>query len=193
MAPARLILAASVDQLIVPTWLFLFVPVVGALVAGGLALYRLGHARGRRSAASTEQGHAEHPQRYQREQPGRSREPPAPPSLDFESEPADQPPCDRGRPLIRRDPSTLTAQDIMEAAGIARRTVTVWVELGLLPAPRRVPIGSYFANFFPHWTISRARFIRGKREAGFTYEQVRAMLDRDDDPPPRGGSAVGVA
>lgn len=157
MAPARLILAASFD----PTWLFLLLPVAGALVAGGLALYRLGHARGRRSTASTGRSAASTEQ--------------------------------GGRPLVRRDSSTVTTQDIVEAVGISRRTVSVWVNLGFLPPPRRVPIDSGFADFFPHWAITRARFVMEKRSAGFTHEQVLAMLDHDDDPPPRGGSAVGVA
>lgn len=117
-------------------------------------LYKLGHARGRRIAASTEQGR---------------------------------------RPMTCRDPSIVTVTDIMDATGISRRLVTVWIEMGLLPMPRRVPLGAGFFNCFPYWTIDRARFIVEKRAAGFTYEQVQAMLDGHDDPPPRGGAVAGVA
>ncbi len=85
---------------------------------------------------------------------------------------------------IRRnlDPAFVTTDDIMAAAGVARRTVQVWVEIGLLPPPQKVSLGmpGGVFNRFPAWVAERARFIAAKRSGGFTNEEVQAMLDKMD-------------
>ncbi len=75
-----------------------------------------------------------------------------------------------------------STDDLMAAAGCARRTITVWMELGLLPVPTKVSLGSPGGVFnrFPAWAIERARFIAEKRAGGYTYDEVRAMLDEQD-------------
>ncbi|PCC73224.1 hypothetical protein SAMN02745121_03049 [Nannocystis exedens] len=66
----------------------------------------------------------------------------------------------------------------MAAAGVARRTVSTWVALGLLPAPTKVSLGSPGGVFnrFPAWAVDRARYVARQRAAGFTIEEVLAML-----------------
>ena len=85
---------------------------------------------------------------------------------------------------IRRnlDPAFVTTDDIMAAAGIARRTVQVWVEIGLLPPPQKVSLGQPGGVFnrFPVAVVERARFIAAKRAGGFTYDEVRVMLEEMD-------------
>ena len=80
------------------------------------------------------------------------------------------------------DPAFVTTDDIMAAAGIARRTVQVWVEIGLLPPPQKVSLGmpGGVFNRFPASAVERARFIVAKRAGGFTNEEVQAMLDKMD-------------
>lgn len=80
------------------------------------------------------------------------------------------------------DPAFVSTDDIMAAAGIARRTVSVWVEMGFLPAPLKVSLGQPGGVFnrFPAHAAERARFIAAKRAAGFTYDEVRAMLAEMD-------------
>jgi DNA-binding transcriptional MerR regulator len=75
----------------------------------------------------------------------------------------------------------VSTDDIMAAAGIARRTVAVWVEMGFLPPPLKVSlgIGGVF-NRFPAYAAERARFVAAKRAAGFTYDEVRVMLAEMD-------------
>jgi hypothetical protein len=56
---------------------------------------------------------------------------------------------ERAGPYTRRavpaarslDPAFVSTDDIMAAAGIARRTVSVWVEMGFLPPPLKVSLG----------------------------------------------------
>ena len=51
------------------------------------------------------------------------------------------------------DPAYATTYDIMTAAGVARRTVQVWVEIGLLPTPRKVVIAGGRFTRFPAWAV----------------------------------------
>ena len=80
------------------------------------------------------------------------------------------------------DPAFVSTDDIMAAAGIARRTVSVWVEMGFLPPPLKVSLGQPGGVFnrFPAHAAERARFVAAKRAAGFTYDEVRAMLAEMD-------------
>ncbi len=75
------------------------------------------------------------------------------------------------------DPAYATTYDIMTAAGVARRTVQVWVEIGLLPTPRKVVIAGGRFTRFPAWAVERARFVAKKRTEGFTIEEVRSSID----------------
>lgn len=92
-----------------------------------------------------------------------------------------------------------STDDLMAAAGCARRTITVWMEMGLLPRPTKVSQGSPGGVFnrFPAWTIERVRFIAEKRAGGYTYEEVLDMIaeqearDRGETLPPRGRAAPG--
>ncbi|HEY0134930.1 MAG TPA: MerR family transcriptional regulator [Nannocystis sp.] len=79
------------------------------------------------------------------------------------------------------DPAFVSTDDIMAAAGVARRTVSVWVEMGFLPPPIKVSLGIRGVfNRFPAHAAERARFIAAKRAGGFTYDEVRAMLAEMD-------------
>ena len=84
-------------------------------------------------------------------------------------------------PTRSLDPAFVSTDDIMAAAGVARRTVSVWVEMGFLPPPLKVSlgIGGVF-NRFPAYAAERARFIAAKRAGGFTYDEVRVMLAEMD-------------
>ena len=76
------------------------------------------------------------------------------------------------------DPAFATTDDIMVAASITRSTVKVWAELGLLPPPLKMSLGMAGGVFnrYPAWAVDRARFVAEKRAAGFTYDEIRAML-----------------
>lgn len=76
------------------------------------------------------------------------------------------------------DPAFATTDDIMAAANITRSTVKVWSELGLLPPPLKMSLGMAGGVFnrYPAWAVDRARFVAVKRAAGFTYDEIRAML-----------------
>ena len=79
------------------------------------------------------------------------------------------------------DPAFVSTDDIMAAAGVARRTVAVWVEMGFLPPPLKVSLGIRGVfNRFPAYAAERARFIAAKRAGGFTYDEVRVMLAEMD-------------
>jgi DNA-binding transcriptional MerR regulator len=76
------------------------------------------------------------------------------------------------------DPAFATTDDIMAAASITRSTVKVWAELGLLPPPIKMSLsraGGVF-NRYPARAVEQARFVAEKRAAGFTYDEIRAML-----------------
>ena len=66
----------------------------------------------------------------------------------------------------------------MTAASITRSTVKTWQDMGLLPVPLKVSLGlgGGVFNRYPAWAVDRARFIADKRAAGFTFDEVRAML-----------------
>jgi DNA-binding transcriptional MerR regulator len=91
------------------------------------------------------------------------------------------------------DPAFVTTDDIMAAAGVARRTVQVGVEIGLLPPPQKVSLGmpGGVFNRFPAAVAERARFIAAKRAGGFTNEEVMAMLEKMDAEEARKARAEG--
>ncbi len=70
----------------------------------------------------------------------------------------------------------------MFAADCTRRTIAVWMNMGLLPRATRVSLGSVGGMFnrYPPWAVGRARFIAAKRKEGDTYEEGRAMIDEQE-------------
>lgn len=87
----------------------------------------------------------------------------------------------------RLAPEYATTEDIMEAAGVTRRTVTSWVQRGLLPSPVRVthgyPLGTF--NRYPASVLTRARFIAAKRLEGLKLDEILELLKAEDGAPPR--------
>ena len=75
-----------------------------------------------------------------------------------------------------------TTQDLMDAAGVQRRTIWVWIQRGLLPMPVMISQGHPGGTFnrFPASALGAARFIAAKRAGGFTYDEVRVMLAEMD-------------
>ncbi len=91
------------------------------------------------------------------------------------------------------DPAFATTDEIMVAASITRSTVKVWAELGLLPPPLKMSLGMAGGVFnrYPAWAVDRARFVAEKRAAGFTYDEIRAMLAAQEaKAPPDAPAAV---
>lgn len=80
------------------------------------------------------------------------------------------------------DPAFASTDDIMAAASITRSTVKTWQDMGFLPPPLKVSLGMAGGVFnrYPSWAVERARFVAEKRAAGFTYDEVRAMLAKMD-------------
>lgn len=74
-----------------------------------------------------------------------------------------------------------TTQDLMDAAGVSRRTIWMWIQRGLLPAPTMVSLGSPGGTFnrFPAAALSAARFIVAKRGEGLSLDEVKALLDAE--------------
>ena len=72
-----------------------------------------------------------------------------------------------------------TTQDLMDAAGVSRRTIWLWVTRGLLPTPVMISQGSTGGTFnrFPAEALGAARFIVAKRGEGLSLDEVKALLD----------------
>lgn len=66
----------------------------------------------------------------------------------------------------------------MDAAGVTRRTIWVWIGFGLLPSPVKVSQGNPGGVFnrFPASAVERARFIAAKRDEGLTREEILALV-----------------
>lgn len=71
----------------------------------------------------------------------------------------------------------ITVQQVAEAAGVAKATITRWARLGLLPAPS-VHYGlkpgkhSFWAPHAP----AQAKWVAQQLAAGRTFDQVRSAL-----------------
>jgi DNA-binding transcriptional MerR regulator len=82
----------------------------------------------------------------------------------------------------RLDPTFATMADIMEAAGMTRRTIRVWIERGLLTKPsmsRRATRAGVF-NRFPAHVLDQARFIVAMREQGLSLDEIAALVAARD-------------
>lgn len=82
------------------------------------------------------------------------------------------------------DPSFATTTDIMEAAGVTRRTVTAWIDAGLLPKPIKISLGSPGGVFnrFPMIALEQARFVAAKRAEGLSLQQIAELLAKQGGP-----------
>ncbi|MBZ5713011.1 hypothetical protein [Nannocystis pusilla] len=71
-----------------------------------------------------------------------------------------------------------TTADIVKAAGITSQVVADWVRYGYLPAPTRISLGPHggMCNRFPSWAVERARFVAQRRQAGYSRDEILAML-----------------
>ena len=80
------------------------------------------------------------------------------------------------------DPAFASTDDLMAAASITRSTVKTWQDLGFLPPPLKISLGMAGGVFnrYPAWAVDRARFVAEKRAAGFTYDEVLAMLPKPE-------------
>jgi DNA-binding transcriptional MerR regulator len=80
------------------------------------------------------------------------------------------------------DPAFASTDDLMAAASITRSTVKTWQDLGFLPPPLKISLGMAGGVFnrYPAWAVDRARFVAEKRAAGFTYDEVLAMLPKQE-------------
>lgn len=89
--------------------------------------------------------------------------------------------------------SLVTTEDIERATGTSRRTLSLWMQVGVIPAPVRLSVDGASVQFFPSWILDRVWFIASKKQAGYNLGQIRTMVDDPgtDPPPYDGGAAVG--
>lgn len=81
--------------------------------------------------------------------------------------------------MTEPDLSFVTAEGLMDAAGVTKRTVLYWVEAGLLPQPWKGPPGQSNSVWFYRWPASaleQARFVSAKRREGLTHAAIRELL-----------------
>jgi DNA-binding transcriptional MerR regulator len=80
------------------------------------------------------------------------------------------------------DPEFATMADIMEAAGLTRRAVRVWIAKGLLTKPTKVSHGypSGVFNRFPAHVLDQVRFAVAMREQGVSLDEIAALVAARD-------------
>lgn len=80
------------------------------------------------------------------------------------------------------DPSFATMADIMEAAGMTRRTIRVWIEKGCITKPIKVSHGypDGIFNRFPAHALEQVRFILAMREQGVSLDEIAALVQARD-------------
>lgn len=87
--------------------------------------------------------------------------------------------------------SLVTTDDILCATGLSRRTLHLWINAGVVPAPVALLRDGACCSFFPSWILDRVWFIASKKQAGYSLSQIRTMVDDPStDPPPTGGGAA---
>ncbi len=74
-----------------------------------------------------------------------------------------------------------TTQDLMEAAGVTRRTIWDWIQRGLLPSPEMISQGSAGGTFnrFPAAALGAARFIAAKRAERLSLDEIKVLLEAE--------------
>ena len=77
------------------------------------------------------------------------------------------------RPKARPFAST---EELLEILGLSRRTLYEYVQLGILPAPRRMSDGNGVHSRWPRSAIDHARMFVAQRETGYALDEIRAML-----------------
>ena len=72
----------------------------------------------------------------------------------------------------------------MEAAGVTRRTVTAWIDAGLLPKPVKISLGSPGGVFnrFPMIALEHVRFIVAKRAEGLSLQEIAELIAAQGGP-----------
>ena len=71
------------------------------------------------------------------------------------------------------DPEFATMANVMEAAGLTRRAVRVWIARGLLTKPIKISHGypSGVFNRFPAYVLEQVRFAVAMREQGLSLDK----------------------
>ena len=82
----------------------------------------------------------------------------------------------------RLDPLFATMADIMEAAGMTRRTIRVWIAKGCITKPIKVSHGypDGIFNRFPAHVLEQVRFILAMREQGVSLDEIAALVQARD-------------
>ena len=70
-----------------------------------------------------------------------------------------------------------TTSEVCEAAGVSDTTVFIWARRGVLPPYKRI-FGGRHGNSarWPLLAPEQARWVRGKLEEGFTFDEISALL-----------------
>jgi len=82
------------------------------------------------------------------------------------------------------DPTTpdrrYSADELATLAGVPRRTLRYYIQLGLIDPP----VGQTRAAYYTWQHLHRLLEIRRLTEQGFSLERVQELLARGDEPPP---------
>jgi DNA-binding transcriptional MerR regulator len=82
------------------------------------------------------------------------------------------------------DPTALdrrySADELATLAGVPRRTLRYYIQLGLIDPP----VGQTRAAYYTWQHLHRLLEIRRLTEQGFSLERVQELLARGDEPPP---------
>jgi DNA-binding transcriptional MerR regulator len=78
------------------------------------------------------------------------------------------------------DQPTYSLDQLAELAGVNRRTVRYYIQLGLLDSPE----GQTRAAHYTWQHLKQLLEVRGYTEQGFSLERIGALMRGDDTPPP---------
>lgn len=74
-----------------------------------------------------------------------------------------------------------TTSQVAAGAGIHETTVGRWLKLGLLPVPEVRNMGRRGRTTrWPLVAPAQARWVKGQLDAGFSFEEIRAALERGE-------------
>ncbi|HEY8380192.1 MAG TPA: helix-turn-helix domain-containing protein [Nannocystis sp.] len=83
----------------------------------------------------------------------------------------------------------LTTEEISAEVGVSKATLWRWARLGVLPEPTLVHMGRRGRHArWPLHTPEQARWVLGLLERGWTFEEIRAALERGEFAPRTSGS-----